>query len=67
MDMTSALMRSRELDGGLGVFSVHPTVNHRLARVPCSLPLGSALVRLMDEPRQRLLWGADNNTNAAVS
>lgn len=60
-------VHSSEPNRGLGVFSVHPALYDGPARFPCSLPFGSVLVRLMDEPCQCLLCGADDNANAAVS
>ena len=64
---TNDLARCRELNGGLGVFSPHPTLDDRSASLPCSLPFGRALVWLMDEPGQGLLGGADNDPDAAIS
>lgn len=64
---TNDLARSRELNGGFGVFGPHPTLNDRSASFPCSLPFGRALVRLMNEPGQGLLRGTDNDADAAIS
>ena len=64
---TNDLAGSCEPNGGLGVFSPHPTLDDRSASLPCLLPFGRGLVRLMDEPGHGLLRGADNDANAAVS
>jgi hypothetical protein len=65
--MNKDLARCSELDGPSGIFSTHPTLNRIPAGLPSPLPFGSAPVRLMDQPINGLLGGADNNAHAAVS
>ncbi len=65
--MNKDLARSSELDGPSGIFSTHPTLNGIPAGLPSPLPFGSAPVRLMDQPINGLLGGADNYAHAAVS